>query len=562
MTTAATRRPWTLAGVALRVSLIVLTAWGLHRHRVVATASAPSALLAIRDVAGFFPQAARLRWDAELRGWEVLDARGAALGFAWQTAPEGNAAIGFSGPTNVLVASDTQRRLLGVAILSSGDTPDHVAAVRRDDRFLFALRGVPLDELETRLPRIEPVSGATLTSLAVLEAIGHKLAGRAVSLKFPAPVRVEEVRRWFPEAAALTPRSGVPGWLVVSDARGRPLGTVLRTSPYADAIVGYQGPTECLLALDARRQIIGWCLRRSYDNEPYVGYVRDDAYFPEWLKGRSLESLAAADLEAEQVEGVSGATITSLTVAEGLVVAAREASRRLESAGEAGHRDRAAWRRAVSVPDLVTLAALAFVAVTSLVPALRKRLAVARALVVLLGIGLFSGHVLSQAQLVGWIRHGIPRRASAGLAVLALVAFGSTLVRGRNVYCARLCAHGAAQQLLARLPAPKLRVPRALARGLSALPAMLLLLVVLAARGRVPVPLVYLEPFDGYAWQVAGAVSLSLMAGTLLLSMFVPLGYCRFGCPTGRLLDLTRRRRWRFGVDDVLLVCCAAVAWL
>lgn len=562
MTSAAKRWSAMHFGTAARVALIALTAWGVHRHRVSATPAARPETLAVRDVAPFFPRAASLRWNADLRCWEVLDARGGSLGFAWQTAPEGNAAIGFSGPTNALVAADTQRRVLGVAVLASGDTPDHVAAVRRDDRFLLALRGVAIDELPQRLSRIRAVSGATLTSLALLEAIGLKLAGRSVSLKFPAQVRVEEIRRWFPEAAEVTPRAGVPGWLIVGDSQGRRLGTVLCTSPYADNIVGYQGPTECLLALDAQRRIIGWALRRSYDNEPYVGYVRDDAYFPEWLKGRTLESLAAADLEREQVEGVSGATITSLTVAEGLIVAARGALRRLETAMQDADRRQAAWRGAVGATDMVTLAALVFVAATSVVRSLRKRLAVVRSLVVILAIGLVGGHVLSQAQLVGWVQHGIPRRAVAGLAALALIAFGSTLIAGRNVYCAKLCAHGAVQQLLARLPLPKVRVPRPWQRGLSVLPALLLVTVVLAARGWVSVPLVYLEPFDGYAWHVAGAVSLSLLAGTLLFSAFVPLGYCRFGCPTGRLLELTRRRRWRLGADDVLLVCCAVLAWL
>ena len=75
-------------------------------------------------------------------------------------------------------------------------------------------------------------------------------------------------------------------------------------------------------------------MAQSYDNDEYVRYVRDDEYFLNLFNGLALEQLAALDLEDEQVEGVSGATMTSMAVAEGLVLAAQQHRQMLENSSQ------------------------------------------------------------------------------------------------------------------------------------------------------------------------------------------------------------------------------------
>lgn len=73
------------------------------------------------------------------------------------------------------------------------------------------------------------------------------------------------------------------------------------------------------------------------------------------------------------------------------------------------------------------------------------------------------------------------------------------------------------------------------------------------------------EPFHAYLFRVAGWGSLAFAAGTLWVAAFVPMAYCRFGCPTGRLLDYLRRnaRSDRVGNADFvalgLLVLAVAI---
>ena len=49
-----------------------------------------------------------------------------------------------------------------------------------------------------------------------------------------------------------------------------------------------------------------------------------------------------------------------------------------------------------------------------------------------------------------------------------------------------------------------------------------------------------LEPFDAYVWHVAGIASLVIAVVGVVVSMFVPMAYCRYGCPTGALFKLLR----------------------
>ena len=63
-----------------------------------------------------------------------------------------------------------------------------------------------------------------------------------------------------------------------------------------------------------------------------------------------------------------------------------------------------------------------------------------------------------------------------------------------------------------------------------------------------------LEPFDGYSWRAASWITSSLLFGSLIFSAFVPMGYCRYGCPTGKLLNFVRfrHRGEKFGSKEIV----------
>ena len=132
----------------------------------------------------------------------------------------------------------------------------------------------------------------------------------------------------------------------------------------------------------------------------------------------------------------------------------------------------------------------------------------------------------------------------------------------KNVYCSHLCPHGAAQQLLMRFVKPKRSVPAAFRPWLGALPWALLALAILVALFHLPLNLVDIEPFDAYLPTVAGVAALVIFVVSLVASCFSPMAYCRYGCPTGALLDHLRLhgRADRFTWRDAVMLGCLAVA--
>ena len=111
-----------------------------------------------------------------------------------------------------------------------------------------------------------------------------------------------------------------------------------------------------------------------------------------------------------------------------------------------------------------------------------------------------------------------------------------------------------------------------LTHTLEFLPGVLLGVALLAVLLGWPVNLASLEPFDAWVWRTAGVATLVIAGVGLAASLFIPQAYCRFGCPTGALLNFVRttgsadhwgRRDWTaLGfVAMALIAVCGVRAW-
>jgi len=543
------------------VAIILLIHWQHRQQEGARRALASHLRVAPQVLQQFFPSALKLADAPSAEGmWDVLDSADGRLGYVVQTSPEADKIIGFSGPTNVLLPFDLEDRLLGISILSSGDTRDHVQEVLVSERFMHAFDGLTWEEAAA-LTRVDAVSGATLTSLAIAESISLRLGGRKPSLRFPEPITAQAVQPIFPDAAAVTEDAEFESLWHIQNAAGTPLGSVLRTSPTIDNLVGYQGPTDALIGFTPDGKIAGIALGKSFDNEPYVGYVRDDWYFPRMFNDLTLAELAEFDLEEAGIEGVSGATMTSMAVARGIIRAAqahREA--RTASANTQSQRSPSfdlSPRNLGTVAVVVGGLVLGFTSLRG-----RKSIRVPFQLLLIGYLGFVNGDLLSQAMLVGWAQNGVPYRTATGLALLTVAALAIPMLTKTNIYCSQLCPHGAAQQLLRNRLPWRVKLSSRVSRLLSMIPGLLLVWVLLVAMAALPFSLVGIEPFNAYLIRIAGWATVTIAIVGLVASLFVPMAYCRYGCPTGALLDFLRYhgRSDQFTPRDALAAGCLLAA--
>ncbi len=490
--------------------------------------------IGLKEVRKVLPLTSSLRVGSDKPSeLQALDSNEKPLGLVTQTSPAGDSAIGFSGSTNLLVIWDGAQKVSSVSIRSSGDTLDHVDAILEEPDFFEQFVGKTRQEL-ARFKNVEAVSGATLTSMAIIDAISMRFGGEKKASRFPNPIRIEEVTEHFPSAYELIPSANHPSLLDILDTNGSKLGQVGRSSPHADQIIGYQGPVDSLLIMESNGTLKAMSIRSSFENQPYADYPNDDAYFTSMFTGRSIPQLADMNLTEEEVEGVSGATMTSMAMAEGIVKTAMSWERERLQSLEA-KKSLLTWK-ARDYGSLAVILLAGFVAFTK--RGKTKFFRISLQVLLVCYLGLVNGDILSQALFAGWAQSGVPWERAPILALLSLAALLVPMATGKSFYCHQLCPHGAAQQWMRKLKKKPLRLPKKIDKTLQFLPTGLLALVVFLAFTGSTHTVAILEPFDAYVWEVAGGITIAIALISLVASAFVPMAYCRYGCPTGAVLKL------------------------
>lgn len=614
-----------ILGHALRMIVLAMLLLGLHRYAKLANRPSQdvSALFDSLVIADLIPGARSLESIADepsLR--QAIDADGKPLAIIATTSPTSDHIIGYSGPTSLLLVLNQEREVQDTKVLRSFDTPEHLRQVVESEPFWSQFRGLRLGKSDFK--KIDGVSGATLTSLAIAESIVVRLATQdssrqgkptasspRLSLKFPEPLTTDEVKQWVAPLASEEQDPTEPRIEVADapDAQGRfevttsppansntadqtasepPVKSwVMRTGPLTDSLSGYQGPTELLFRIDQDDRLIDARLRVSFDNQPYVRYTQQERSFWKRFKGRKLEELAALDLDAEMIDGVSGATMTSIAVAETVRAAASailtqrtsaKANEKLASTSELNESGTDSPRSMnrywnFSVGEIVSIViALAVVFWSGSGARGNRYFRLAWQVACFVGIAIVSGNLLSIALFSGWTRGGPSYRLAPGLSSLLVVSLAMAIFRKRNVYCDHVCPHGILQQWVRprkksknggkeAWPLRLLKSPLTVRLLMASAIASLALggLTIMRPSG---INLAWLEPFDAYLLGVGVSISTLVAVVSLTAARLSPLYYCRNACPTGKALDYVRRDRksgqWT-RVDWMMLAACAAV---
>lgn len=361
-----------------------------------------------------------------------------------------------------------------------------------------------------------------------------------------APLVVEEVQALLPTAHTLRVDHGARRGLFILDQNLQVIGYAIRTSPISDDIIGYCGPSDTLIVFDeATGKIAGLAIRSSGDTTSHVNDVRNDDYYMNLWTDYSWDDLTKVDLSHGDIEGVSGATMTSMGIAHAIVNRIRHAQQQ----------ERALPPFRISTSDGLLIGVCIGALLLTFTRLKRyHRLRTIFKWSAFLYIGFISGDLLAESLFAGWAKYSFPWRQHIGLVFLAAVAVFVPWSTRRNVYCQQICPHGTAQEFLGkRVPAKRKWKLRAdVKRGLRWIPALLLVLILCILFLDIPIDLAELEAFDAYLLASAGIVSIIIAVTGLLTSLFVPQAYCRYGCPTGTIFEFVRShgRADHFGRSD------------
>ena len=272
--------------------------------------------------------------------------------------------------------------------------------------------------------------------------------------------------------------------------------------------------------------------------------------------GKSWDEIARVSPEQAGIEGVSGASMTSMAMAEGIM-------RRLRAADAALAIHPPPLRFAARDIGLVIVVGIALVLAFHGVhgqPWLRRTFQVA----VIAYVGFINGDLLAQSLIVGWTQAGAaPWRTAPGL---VLLLSGRSRFRGRRkpVYCHHICPHGARRcSSIASFRSAGASPATDFARGLRWPPALLLGGVVVISMLVLPIDLAQSNP-STYVIRTAGRATIAIAIAGLVTRFCACLPPLRLS--TGALLEFCAARRTdRFGRRDVaalvLVALAAALSW-
>ena len=493
-------------------------------------------VISVEEIRALIPDAAVIKpWERFPKLRKVMSVREEQVGTLLQTAPIGNNAIGYLGPTNLMVVLSADERILDIQILNSADTAEHVRAVADSSEFLNSYRGLWWN-FPGLWPEIDAVSGATLTSYAVKQAIQARAGFRTNLSKFPDQIQGSELTTFYSDKLKLRIEntSDDPNLVFgsVYDSGNATVGYYLRSSPTGNSLSGYQGPTDTLIAFDLEFRFLGSLIRSSYDNEPYVRYVKEDSYLDELLVGKKIDEIVG--FSESEYEGVSGATMTSLNVLSAIKITAKHLQKYESRAAE---NQNWIWITTECVTALLCLGGIyfSFGGVNR-----RGKWRLVFQAVLIIYVGFIAGELLSQAVIVGWAQNGLPLTNAPGMVFLCLSALAVPVISKKNSYCDQICPFGALQQLSMKSGIRRVKLNRRVRRGLKLIPALLLIIVLFAASGHLKLNLASIEPFDAFSFRIAGWLTIAVALTGMMVSLFVPMAYCRYGCPTGAVLNFLR----------------------
>ncbi len=128
----------------------------------------------LQDVQAIFPDAASFELFPDPQKWgEVYDQNKQCLGYVIGTSPYMDHISGFGGPVPILIACNLKQELIAIRLLANAESESFVADLTAQG-FMKKWDGLALPQALEK--KVDAVSGATMTSSAIVQTVRERLA--------------------------------------------------------------------------------------------------------------------------------------------------------------------------------------------------------------------------------------------------------------------------------------------------------------------------------------------------------------------------------------------------
>lgn len=304
--------------------------------------------------------------------------------------------------------------------------------------------------------------------------------------------------------------------------------TIYNTAVIAKDIIGYGGATP--LKIYTRKGVVERITAEPNQETPsFMDQVVIEGLLERW-DGMTLDHAATA-----AIDGVSGATFTSEAIIGNVQRTAQYAAQISADSKNP--------LKGIGLKGVAALLVIALGAFMSLAKMHKKWLMTLQMVLNVAVLGFWCGSFLSLSTFVSWAANGFNLAVSLTTVVLFVVILIMPLFRRKEVYCSLYCPLGAAQMLMFKIPAKKIRIKKEILDILSKVRYLILATLLFMMWLGVGFEIINYELFSAFMINSASPVVLTLAALFLILSIFIARPYCRFVCPTGALLTLSQKTK-------------------
>lgn len=479
------------------------------------------------EIKKIFPEAVSYKVTNEDKA-SVFDSNNLQIGEVLHTLPISSDIKGFAAAIPMIIGINKNNQIQGIVVLKNNETPAFLEKVISTG-LLDKWKGKKTEEAANL--KIDAVTGATMSSSAIIKSIQTRLSGKKTGkIEEKDQFTLEEIKIIFPNASSYQKLS--QNRAIVLDEKSQKLGEALHTLPDCKDLKGFAGNIPMIIGIDSNDKITGIVTQKNSETPPFFQKVIDSGILDKW------KNLVASEAINIKVDAVTGATMSSSCIIKSFKTRVSNHIDEVKKEKELLIKKYWDWAYEALAWFFLALSILAYLP-KSAVAKYRKTLLAISVIIP----GFILARFVSLGLLKAWVSDGIPYSTQIFMTVLVALAVFLPLIFGRAFYCIWYCPFGAAQELCGALTKKKYTPTGKTANVLKKIrPAFLTIILLLILFG-ANIDIYQFEPFSAFMFKSASIVVLSLAVVFLILSIFIRRPWCNYFCPTGQFLENCRRKK-------------------